>query len=128
MGARLSPVHTLLSDLQPLVEQMRDLCRQAVAQANAEVNDILQTDDRNTARIERQLDHMLGFCYDPDMLLAFKRLCRRYFTFAPVATAEYIQAYREMWDTPEEEETQSPVMDGRLTGEADLVEVGRDGI
>lgn len=128
MGARLNPIHTLLSDLQPLVEQMRDLCRQAVAQANAEVNDILQTNDRNTARIESQLDHMLGFCYDPDMLLAFKRLCRHYFTFAPVATAEYIQAYREMWDTPEEEETQSPVMDGRPTGDTDLADVGRAGV
>ena len=107
---------------------MRDLYRQAIAQANAEVNDILQTDDRDSARIERQLDHMLGFCCDPDMLLVFKRLCRHYFTFAPVATAEYIQAYREMWDTPEEEETQSPVRDGRLMGDVDLEQVGRAGV
>ena len=128
MGARLNPIHTLLSDLQPLAQQMRDLYRQAIAQANAEVNDILQTDDRDSARIERQLDHMLGFCCDPDMLLVFKRLCRHYFTFAPVATAEYIQAYREMWDTPEEEETQSPVRDGRPTGNADLADVGRAGV
>ena len=47
---------------------------------------------------------MLGFCCDPDMLIVFKRLCRYYFTIEPQATAEYIQAYREMWDTPDESE------------------------
>ena len=47
------------------------------------------------AHIDQQLDHML---------LAFKRLCRYDFTFAPQSTAAYIQAYREMWDTPDEAE------------------------
>jgi len=106
---------------------MSDLFRQAVAQANAEVNDILQTNDRDTARIEHQLDHMLGFCCDPDMLLAFKRLCRHYFTFSPVATAGYINAYREMWDTPEGK-TESSIIDGQPTGDADSAEAGRAGV
>lgn len=83
----MNPGSTLSSNLLQLVERVRDLFHKAVAQASVEVDDIIQSDDRDTARIERQLDHMLGFCCDPDMLLVFKRLCRHYFTFAPEATA-----------------------------------------
>ncbi|MDZ4160285.1 MAG: hypothetical protein U1D28_00170 [Burkholderiales bacterium] len=91
----------MTDSLHELAKQMVTLFGQAVAQANTEVDDIVQNNDRDTGRIEHQLDHMLGFCCDPDMLLAYKRLCRHYFAIDPVATAGYIDAYREMWDTPD---------------------------
>ncbi len=93
----------MTNDLHQLAGQMVHLFRQAVPVANAEVDAIIQSGERDTQRIEHQLDHMLGFCCDPDMLLAFKRLCRYYYGMNPVATAGYVNAYREMWDTPEEE-------------------------
>ena len=83
-------------------QQLTALFRRAIHAANVEVDDIIQSGERDTARIDHQLDHMLGFCCDPDMLVPFKRLCRYYFTIDPVATAEHIDAYRVMWDTPEE--------------------------
>nr|WP_295787188.1 hypothetical protein [Rhodoferax sp.] len=92
----------MTDNLHQLAGQMVSLFRQAVPAANAEVDAIIQSGARDTQRIERQLDHMLGFCCDPDMLLAFKRLCRYYHGMDPVATAGYVHAYREMWDTPED--------------------------
>lgn len=92
-----------IADYRQLAGQMVSLFRQAVLLANVEVDAIIQCGERDTQRIERQLDHMLGFCCDPDMLLAFKRLCRYYHGMDPVATAGYVHAYREMWDTPQEE-------------------------
>jgi hypothetical protein len=83
-------------------QQLTALFHQAIHAANVEVDDLIQSGERDTHRIEHQLDHMLGFCCDPDMLLAFKRLCRYYFDIDPVATAEYINAYRGMWDMPDE--------------------------
>jgi hypothetical protein len=74
--------------------------------ANREVDDIIRIGERDTNRIEHQLDHLLGFCCAPDMLLVFKRLCRYYDGIDPVATAEYINAYREMWDMPDEAENE----------------------
>lgn len=109
----MTPASTLDSHLRQLAERMQALFRDAIAQANAEVDDIVQSHDRDTRRIEHQLDHMLGFCCDPDMLLAYKRLCRHYFAIDPAATAGYIDAYREMWDTPDD---------------ADSVEAGRAGV
>ena len=91
-------------------QQLTVLFRQAIHAANVEVDDLIQSGKRDSAHIEHQLDHMLGFCCDPDMLLVFKRLCRYYFTIDPVATAEHINAYRKMWDTPEEAENEGGVV------------------
>ncbi len=86
--------------LQQLAGQMRALFHQAIQAASVEVDDIIQHGVRDTQRIEHQLEHMLGFCCDPDMLVLFKRLCRYYFAIDAVATAEHINAYRKMWDAP----------------------------
>lgn len=89
-------------NLHQLAGQMQGLFRQAVALANVAVADLIQRSERDTVCIDHQLDHMLGFCCDPDMLVTFKRLCRYYFTIDPVATAGHIHAYREMWGRPDE--------------------------
>lgn len=96
----------MTDNLHQLAGQMVALFRQAVPLANAEVDAIIQSGEQGTHRIDHQLDHMLGFCCDPDMLLVFKRLCRYYVDIDPVATAGHINAYREMWDAPDETENE----------------------
>lgn len=91
-------------NFQLMGQQLTALFRQAIDAANVEVDDLIRRGERDSARIDRQLDHMLDFCCDPDMLAVFKRLCRYYFAIDPVATAEHINAYREVWDTPDDEE------------------------
>ncbi len=88
--------------LDQLAGQMVALFRQAVPLANAEVNAFIQCGEQDIQRIEHQLDHMLGLCCDPDMLVVFKRLCRYYDGIDSVATAGYVQAYREIWDMADE--------------------------
>ena len=92
----------MTDNLDQLAGQMVALFRQAVPLANLEVDAITQSGERDTQHIEHQLDHMLGLCCDPDMLLVFKRLCRYYDGIDPVAAAGYVQAYREIWDMPDE--------------------------
>jgi hypothetical protein len=91
----------MTDQLHQLAGQMVALFRQAVPLANAEVDAIIQSGEQDTQRIEHQLDHMLGLCWDPDMLVVFKRLCRYYYCIDAVATAGYVNAYREMWDRPD---------------------------
>ena len=88
--------------LHQLAGQMVALFRQAVALAKSEVDAIIQRGEQDSQRIEHQLDHMIGLCCDPDMLVVFKRLCRYYYGMDAVAAAGYVQAYREMWDMPDE--------------------------
>ena len=92
----------MTDNLHPLAGQIVALFRQAVPIAKAEVDSIIQSGEQGTQRIEHQLDHMLGLCCDPDMLVVFKRLCRYYYGIDPVAAVGYVQAYREMWDGPDE--------------------------
>ena len=92
----------MTDNLDQLAGQMVALFRQAVPLANLEVDAIIQSGERDTQRIEHQLDDMLSLCCDPDMLVVFKRLCRYYDGIDPVAAAGYVQAVREMWDMPDE--------------------------
>lgn len=92
----------MTDNLNQLAGQMVALFRQAKPLATLEVDDIIQSGEQSAPRIEHQLDHLLGFCCDPDMLVVFKRLCRYYYDIDPVAAAGYVQAYREMWDMPDE--------------------------
>ncbi len=90
--------------LRDLGESITGVFREAIQIANAEVKDIIRSGVQDSQRIDQQLDFMIGFCCDPEMLNVFKRLCRYYYTIDPAATAEHIHAYREMWDTPEEKD------------------------
>ena len=92
----------MTDELHALAGQMVALFRQAVPLAKAAVDAIIQSEEQDTQRIEHQLDHMLGLCCDPDMLVVFKRLCRYYYGIDPVAATGYVQAYREMWDMADE--------------------------
>ena len=75
----------MTDNLDQLAGQMVALFPPAVPIANAEVDSIIQSGEQGTQRIEQQLDHMLGLCCDPDMLVVFKRLCRNYYGIGPVA-------------------------------------------
>lgn len=98
------PATSMVDDgLRQVARQLSELFARAIHVAMVDVDAIIQSGDRNTNRIDHQLDHMLGFCCDPDMLLVFKRLCRNYFDIDPVATVGHIQAYREMWDMVDED-------------------------
>lgn len=49
--------------------------------------------------IEHTLDHLLDVACIPDGLAPFKTLCRYYYGIDPAATATYVHAYRDMWDS-----------------------------
>ena len=78
--------------------ETRKLAREAERQYSAEVEAILKAQSRDSRRIERCLDGMLGFCFDDEMLVLYKKLCRYYFDIEPKASVSYVQAYREIWE------------------------------
>jgi hypothetical protein len=90
---------TLLKNIRPLVEQMQGLARQAHAEYSREVDAVILSRSRDPQRIEHLLDGILSFCFDPEMLQLYKKLCRHYYFISPAATADYVYAYRDMWDS-----------------------------
>lgn len=94
-----------MSDTDPmqaihtLVGSMQILQRQAAQQYKPVVDDILRTRSSDTRHIEHTLDGLLDFCGHEPVLQLYKQLCRYYWDIAPAATADYINAYREYWDS-----------------------------
>ena len=80
---------------------MRDLQQRATQQYQPVVDDILRTGSRDARHIERTLDSLLDFCGHEPVLAMNKQLCRHYWAIDPAATAGYIRAYRERWDSDE---------------------------
>lgn len=91
----------LVQSIGEIARARDQLARQAEKQYALEVEDVLRTRCRDPRRIERLLDGMLDFCFDPAMLCLYKKLCRYYFEIDPEATASYVNAYRELWDDEE---------------------------
>lgn len=90
-----------------LARQLDALNRQAVSEYSPLVEEILRTRCREFARIERTLDGLLDFCGHPPILELYRRLCRHYWAIDPEATASYVAAYREMWDSEGEADAEA---------------------
>ncbi len=89
----------LLDNISALAGQMQDLARQAHTGYAAEVNALIASRSRDVRQIEHLLDGILDFGFDDAMVRLFKRLCRYYYNLDPAATAVYVHAYRDMWDS-----------------------------
>lgn len=91
--------YAAMQAIRALAGSMRDLQRQAVRQYLPVVDDIVRTRSRDTRHIEHTLDGLLDFCGHEPVLRLYKKLCRHYWDIDPAATAYYINAYREYWDS-----------------------------
>jgi hypothetical protein len=90
------------TDLQPLIAligSLNDALEQKAAHYIPIAEHLVENRSRNHHEIEHILDHLLDVACLPDGLTAFKSLCRRYWEINPQATAGYVRAYRDMWDS-----------------------------
>jgi hypothetical protein len=93
--------YAAMQAIRSLAGSMQDLQRQAAQQYLPVVDDILRTRSRDTQHIEHTLDGLLDFCGHEPVLRLYKKLCRHYWDIDAAATADYINAYREYWDSDE---------------------------
>ena len=89
----------MLKSISGLAENLQALNQQAVRTYTPIMETILSSSSRDVHHIEHTLDGLLSFCGHEPALQLYKKLCRHYFSINPVATAEYVHAYREMWDS-----------------------------
>jgi hypothetical protein len=89
----------LIQAVRAIAAQMQGLHAAAVAQYTPVVQNLIVSGSRNRRHIEQALDGLLDFCDHEPALQLYRRLCRHYFAIDPVATADYVNAYRERWDS-----------------------------
>ncbi len=102
--SEMSGYPALLESVSRLACTLHDLNRQAVREYTPVVNAILRARSRDIRHIEQTLDGLLDFCGYAPALLLYRKLCRYYFESDPVATRDYINIYREIWEAESEEE------------------------
>ena len=96
----------LLQNLTTALAPLQALHQQAVVAQAPTVREILRSGSRDSRLIEHTLDHLLDHACIPQGLALFKSLCRYYWEINPQATASHINAYREMWDSDDTNETE----------------------
>jgi hypothetical protein len=92
---------SLIDNISPIAEQIKQLSSMAVLQYTPLVSDIISGRITAQTEIEHILDGMLDFCHDEQMLLLYKQVCRKLLATYPELVVTYINSYREMWDTEE---------------------------
>ena len=108
-----------------LVEGLQVLNKEAFQAYTPIVDAIVRSGSRDVHHIEHTLDGLLSFCGYAPVLQLFKKLCRHYYYINPVATADYVNIYREMWDSEENEEQEVPVKKCARKGAAKLKKISR---
>jgi hypothetical protein len=92
----------LARSIKAIAEGFESLNRQAVLEYTPVVGGILRSRSRDIQHIEHTLDGLLDFCSDPEILLLYRKLCRHYYFIDPAAAVDYVQTYRERWDSEPE--------------------------
>ena len=88
----------LFHNIGKIIESRGHIAQQALEQYEPLVNNIMNSKNKDVNYISHTLDYMLDFCFDEQMLLLYRRLCRYLFDIDPQAAADFVQAYREIWD------------------------------
>ncbi len=100
----MKPDANLPRDIFDPVRSVRDVEQQAARHYRPVVDDILRTGNRDAEHIEHAPDGLLDFCGHEPVKLMYLQLCRHYWQIDPAATACYVKAYRERWDSDEQED------------------------
>lgn len=100
----MSDDDALLKSISALAEDIHALHVVATNQCAPEVNALIATASRDAGRIEQCLDRLLDHAGHPEGLALFKTLCRHYHPINPAATAEYLHAWRDLWDADDMED------------------------
>ena len=106
-GLDASSYASLLHSVTGVAASLQAVNRQAVREYTPVVEAILRSRSRDTRHIEHTLDGLLDFCGSPAALVLYQKLCRHYWEIDPAATAGYVNAYREMWDSEDQAENES---------------------
>jgi hypothetical protein len=92
----------LFERIAPLAESLGRLHEEQIARLTPLVDDLIRNRIADPRRIERLIDLVLDSACTDSGLALYKRMLRYYYTIDPVAVAEYVVIYREMWDSDDD--------------------------
>jgi len=88
----------IIEGIKKFIEIGNELAHLAKQQYEPVVKQLITSDSRDTQQIERTLDSLLSFCFDDEILLLYRNLCRHLYFFDPESACYYVNAYMKEWD------------------------------
>jgi len=79
--------NSVFSGIIALASRMKSLTQQALHEYAPVVNAIVNEECRDKNHINHTLDGILDFCFDDNMLMLYKKLCRYYYNIDPQASS-----------------------------------------
>lgn len=92
----------LENSIRKIAEASEPLFKQAEFEHTSLVNSLIKRQCTDSKEIEQALDGLLNFASDKQILNLFRKLCQYYYSIDPMAIVDYINIYREMWDSEDE--------------------------
>lgn len=94
-------MNELIEKIKALAEGQKQLAQQTFQQYQPLVAKYIDENCTDSNQIAYTLDFMLDFCFDEQILLLYRKLCRHVYSFDPKTSLYYVEAYRERWDEEE---------------------------
>ena len=89
-----------MQEIGGMIKQVQEITKKAVSLIEPQVNAIIRNKMTDNNQIETLLDRLFDYAgMDENGLILFKRLCRYYYGLNPKVTADYIYAYRDLYDS-----------------------------
>jgi hypothetical protein len=82
--------------IEQLAASILGLARRAVREYAPLVDAIICERSHDVRHIEQVLDGLLDFCFDREVVVLYRRLCRHDYTVNPTSAIWYANAYRQM--------------------------------
>jgi hypothetical protein len=91
-------MNELIEKIKAIAKSQEQLAELAVIQYQTIVKQYIAKNCTDSHQIAFTLDFMLDFCFDEQMQLLYRKLCRHLYSFDPETAIDYVKAYRERWD------------------------------
>lgn len=84
--------------IENIINNINSLAKDNLELFSEIVEDIISSNCKDENYIETSLDKLLDMCFDENILILYKKLCRYYFDINPQGTKDYVMYYYERYE------------------------------
>ena len=92
-----------LEDIFALAKEINSLNDEAYYAYRGSVETLCQNEETTENEVELMLDYLLSFCGGEKVLELYKKVCRTFYYKYPAVISDYINMYREVYDSDEQD-------------------------
>lgn len=88
----------ITNDIETIVNNINSLTKDNLKIFIPMVEDIISRNSKDVKEIETLLDILLDSCFNDEVLVLYKKLCRYYFYIDSEASKDYVRYYFEIYE------------------------------